>query len=440
MSVPLEQMSEAAEDWYLDGRKIPDLCEEWLWREDSKTEESDDKSVDGSSFSSGSSMSSDPFSDGYEHMVRVAGQVFTRIESNLRRVPYPYEKFVELVTCQGLPLVNKALALNALARLLSSDRTLLLRRPRGFGLSTFTSMLAARLDLNYLRDPFPLLTNGKWSRHGLHSYHVLHLDFADLGGSDVNQALLGCLYPAALDLVRRYKLNLTLPDMDYFRKAPYVIVSHLALKIRDVIRAPEPLFVIVDNYDAPATAFPQSLEALTLCITDFQASLWCKTIGGLALASYMDEASSGPYVGRSSHGCPLPPLLPLLLDIPPVLDITNHPVFQSAIGFTAQDVVDLDEAMRGLAAPEARPLLELVQESGLRPSLFSAPDRIRYRSGDPFQSVKRRLPDVPVHPWAQVGRPKRIFEAIQTIGDEDEAYDDVAYDEEVYGDEDYAAN
>lgn len=136
------------------------------------------------------------------------------------------------MTCQGLPLVNKALALDALARLLSSDRTLLLRRPRGFGLSTFTSMLAARLDLNYLRDPFPLLTNGKWSRHGLHSYHVLHLDFADLGGSDVNQALLGCLYPAALDLVRRYKLNLTLPDMDYFRKAPYVIVSHLAVSQR----------------------------------------------------------------------------------------------------------------------------------------------------------------------------------------------------------------
>jgi hypothetical protein len=58
------------------------------------------------------------------------------------------------------------------------------------------------------------------------------------------------------------------------------------------------------------------------------------------------------------------------------------------------------------------------------------------------------LPDVPVYPASTVldilgrklGRPKRIFEAIQTIGDEEEAYDDEAYDDEVYGDEDYAAN
>jgi hypothetical protein len=126
MSVPLEQMSEAAEDWYLDGKKIPDLCEEWLWREggsclfrtltdddhckpfgvDSKTEESDDESVDGSSFSSGPSTSFDPSSHGDEHMVRVAGQVFTRIESNLRvgEVVSEIQLYLHSILARPLPV------------------------------------------------------------------------------------------------------------------------------------------------------------------------------------------------------------------------------------------------------------------------------------------------------------------------------------------------
>ncbi|KAF7371033.1 hypothetical protein MSAN_00737500 [Mycena sanguinolenta] len=179
------------------------------------------------------------------------------------------------------------------------------------------------------------------------------------------------------------------------------MVVYLAAKM-DVQLGGKRLYVIIDNYESSRDKFSGELPKFYL---ELQCTVWTESIAGVVYTAYMDESALYHYAADADHN-PDSPVDPLPFDAPPALDLTHHPILQSAIGFTAQDIPDLDAATQDIARPGARPLLELVErEWRARAVRFSRSwtDKMhRDPSVKPKFKRKRRLPDVPVYPASLV--------------------------------------
>ncbi|KAJ7637155.1 hypothetical protein FB45DRAFT_1025231 [Roridomyces roridus] len=335
--------------------------------------------------------------------------IFAR--SRIQRIPSVGEQFDDIFLAEGVPFVYKPLVMDAFAQLLGQRQPLVLRRPGGFGLRTFVTGLTARIDVDFhpQEDPFVALNPlfpSKWSGHGLHAYYVLDLDFGNLSGSDLGEDLSEYVYNECTDFVHHYRLDIQLPSMKSMADRPDLFIQFLHMQIQKTFPS-FPVFVFIREFDNPLCAYRGCFETLRSFLRNVERAAWCGDIGGLLLYSCLDDGTIDSCWGRAP-GQPMRPRAdnPILsqsaslLDFSHTLDLSHHPAFHDAIGFTPEDIDALDYALRPLVQnPEsALPLMQLVKEQRIAPYFFAGPWKAPEDSTDVVKNLAPCPRDQPVYP------------------------------------------
>ncbi|KAF7312535.1 AAA-ATPase-like domain-containing protein [Mycena indigotica] len=307
-----------------------------------------------------------------EHVSQICGSIFSK-GGTIQRLPRSQEEFDDIVNATGVPHVFKLHDLTQLARLLDCRHALLIRRPPGWGLDLFASMVSAAFDQDYnLRDdPFKVLLGEEldsipWNHH-LHDFFVLDLDFSRLPArEDFRTEFQVYLEKKCQEMLYRYRLEkrVALPGIHEVSKdEPEEFISSLAYALQLLFSGP--LLVIIRNFDSPTTNYPDGYEVLNPFLNRLQCEVKTELIGSLLLLSSWDDGSVYSCMGRP----PLslikrrkPGLQPL--DLPYTLDLTHDPVFQTAIGISRQEVNALDEAFGHLKPCDSTHILKMMDKHG----------------------------------------------------------------------------
>ncbi|KAF7312449.1 hypothetical protein MIND_00258400 [Mycena indigotica] len=328
----------------------------------------------------------------------------------LKRLPRKTERFPNILETDGVPYIYKHIAIENFAGLFSQRSPLLLRRPWGFGLSTFVSMLSDILDILCYSDdddPFEMLSRFRvesdpWSRDRAHSYYVLHLNFSFSEGHNLLEELSRHVHERCCRLLRRYEIPGSFPSLASFQdEGVEAIIFALMSRLKVHVKLPRRdwLFIMIENFDGPLEmAFKDRTETLTQFLRTLQRLLCHGHLGGLLLWSRLDPDGT---IYACLHRTPGSPIRQLYasseLNLPGVLDLTHHPAFQSAVGFTKTDVQDLDRATAHLRSDASCALLDLLEKERVAPYYFSAVSKVEQCK---FPDVLHRMPsleDLPVY-------------------------------------------
>nr|GAT50405.1 predicted protein [Mycena chlorophos] len=286
-----------------------------------------------------------------DRLTRVCGKVFVR-GGVAQRPPVSGEGFDDIVNVTGVPLVFKPEALEQFACLLGCQYPVLLRRRHGFGLTTFVSMLSAWLDLDYdlLNDPFISLIDGRTPSAGFHAFYVLELDFLHLrDAEDVDAMLRKYIHLQCRRLLERYGVADRALWLDFEPTSsarPEDYIAWLAAQFHALPSTlSADLFVIIRNCDTFVQGYIDGSQILYDFLRPLERMVMGEEIGGTLLVSEWDDGTLAPCAGRK-FGTPIRPRPSLFhLDLECTLDLTHHPAFQTAIGFTAVEIDDLEHTL-----------------------------------------------------------------------------------------------
>ncbi|KAF7298991.1 hypothetical protein MIND_00847300 [Mycena indigotica] len=315
-----------------------------------------------------------------EHKInRIVGNVFACGNSYVvERLPDVHDDFFTVLEGDGVPLVAKDASLDRFARLVDQGYPVLFRRPPTWGLDFFISMVAARLDLKYKElDPFApfraATPPSKWSRHNLHRYHILHLDLGSMNNpTNLIPDLEAYFHQQCMALIAQYQLNMHFPPPKCVRCGiPYMTITCFAMYLRDH-RIMAPLLVIISNFDAPIWSLGNCGPILDSLFNGLESATEREVIGGLLLFSDFNDGTLFPCLKRRPDE-PFPDSPKRhLVNLKCTLDVTYHPAFQTAVGFSRQDIADLDEAFKSKGKLRLQTLLQAVDAKTL-PANFNGP-------------------------------------------------------------------
>ncbi|KAF7312536.1 hypothetical protein MIND_00267500 [Mycena indigotica] len=283
----------------------------------------------------------------------------------IQRLPCPDEDFDSIVNAIGVPIVFNPHPITQFVRLLDSHHVLLVRRPPGWGLNFFVSMLTAYLDIDYNEDddPFEILLPSEPSvpRNGLHHYFILHLDFERIPcQSDFRMELHRYLATQCKAMVARHIIS---------SDKPFGFLTLLALCIQEVSQ--DPLFVIIKNFDSPINDYIDGRQVLNPFLNELEREVRNNAIGGLLLVSTWNDGTVYPCQGRGAFtAMPKYPSYPPL-NLPRTLDITHNPAFHAVAGFTRREIESLDNVFKHIPHKESTPLMEIVSQRAGWLSVFS---------------------------------------------------------------------
>ncbi|KAF7316724.1 hypothetical protein HMN09_00405500 [Mycena chlorophos] len=300
----------------------------------------------------------------------VSGNVFVR-GGLAKSLPRSDTRFDDIVDTLGVPLVFNSEALEQFMRLVGCGYPLLLRRPAGWGLELFVTMLVSALDRDYDRanDPFTSLLGADYSTllcpRGLHGYIILELDFSRVHSeSDLRGKLSRFVSAHCRATLRHYGVKQPFPTFGPETPAGEVITTFALFLSR--LRPSTPVFLVIKNFDSLAFGASDGRQVLEEFLADLEFQCDENIIGGTLLASTLDDGSL--YSQRDAFGNPASSPYPV--DLRSTLDLTRHPGFQSVVGFTEKDINDLDKAFKWKQSPGPR-LLDMVKESVPEPVFFA---------------------------------------------------------------------
>nr|GAT46566.1 predicted protein [Mycena chlorophos] len=340
----------------------------------------DDYYVPGSPQSPTSDSDSTP-----DFLLHVRGAVFAR-GGRVLRPPREDEDFDDIVNRIGVPLVFKRHALEQFARLVGCGFPLLLRRPEGWGLDLFVSMLSAAFDEDYddANDPFvPLLLDQPsaiLSERGLHKFFILELDFKQIAhGSDLATTLSHFLLARCRTMLKRYDFVGCGPPTDSASEA----IVLLALFLKNMYHIPS-LFLVVKNFDSLIYNFNDGPAVLNAFVSRIEFECYAQSFAGVLFTSSIDNGTIFSPLDHLGNPKPLRSRLHSLVELRSTMDLTRHPAFQTAVGFTEQEVNDLDDAFKHLASNRTS-LIDMVKAArrSCRSCVFADP-----------AWVDRRLPPI----------------------------------------------
>ncbi|KAF7324832.1 hypothetical protein MKEN_00525100 [Mycena kentingensis (nom. inval.)] len=312
--------------------------------------------------------------------VQIVGVVFA-LGDRIMEVPQRTQTLVDIVDQPETPIVIKSVAIDQLLSLLNENFPLVLRRPPGFGIDTFAAMVAARLDESFDHNEFFSRSFNEAPPTHNHTYRVLVLDFNDLEMRD-DCALLELLfrycYSQGQDFFEyhqsHFKDMVDYPSPKQFPQAyPHMILTGLAAALEY-----KELVIIIHNFDATTLNFPpHEIVVLQDFLDGLEMAVTNGCLGGLLLLSTLDDGTVYPCLGRRRASDPIR-ILPRVpgIRLNHALDLSHQAAFQGAVGFTEQDIDDLDAAYQLFASPnlvrDSRRLVEMVQERH-NPTVFTAP-------------------------------------------------------------------
>ncbi|KAF7293619.1 AAA-ATPase-like domain-containing protein [Mycena indigotica] len=310
-------------------------------------------------------------------LTHICGTVYTR-GATCQRLPNPHEDFDDVVNTKGVPLVFKRHVLTQLARLLSSHHALVFRRPPGWGIDFFASMVSATFDRDYDHqdDPFEVLigeqglTSGRDDGH--HCFFVLDMDFRDLPDeADIRTNLHTYLEKECGEFISRYRLEKRMAPPSLYKVSkdePERFIILLAMCLLRVSRAP--LLVIIRNFDSPIINYGEGRAVLNPFLNALEGEVRSRIVGSLLLLSTYDDGTVYSCMGRNALSMirKVPSLPPP--DLPRTLDLTHHLAFQTAVGFTRKEIDSLDDAFSRLAVHDARRIVDMLDAGYARRSSF----------------------------------------------------------------------
>ncbi|KAF7302581.1 hypothetical protein HMN09_00892600 [Mycena chlorophos] len=296
-------------------------------------------------------------------------------------LPQSYERFHDIMDKHGIPFVFKPYALEQFSRLLHCRYALVLRRPAGFGVETFVSLISAWLDLVYDKhnDPFATPVEPNAPRNGLHTSYVLDLDFSCIRGTkDVAAKLCEYLSEQYRLFLDRYQLWDKIPWIDA-KTDTYLDPSHYIKLLAEYIRALPPsrcapLFVIIRHFDTLAYGgYVDGAKILNKLLYVLQKNVMARVVSGALLVSNRDDGTVNGCLGRGSPDVPLPcnPAAPYRVKLDWALDLSHHPAFQTAVGFTEDEIEDLDRVLGAALGSKQPPLIERVRAGHIWSAVFA---------------------------------------------------------------------
>ncbi|EJD41766.1 hypothetical protein AURDEDRAFT_169197 [Auricularia subglabra TFB-10046 SS5] len=269
------------------------------------------------------------------YIVRDA-QVFVRAGGLPSLPPQTPCSFDTVCSTPGTTFVDKSKSLHAILRLLSS-RMNIIRRPKGFGKTTFLSMFEAFLDplSGHIHWPFTF-PERQWDpifpkQGGL---LVFSLDLADLAfTSAMNTRALEAeckrlMDAAARKFYARYRDLLHVPEQE----PSHASFSPTLLDVVDWARLQDWLVCCtIDNYTAPILDRPNTYYAWVLNQEIFQPLDWLYLSGSIPYGLIVGED-----VPHASSCLNLPACF---------IDVSDKPELYDAIGFTLDEVLALGDAL-----------------------------------------------------------------------------------------------
>nr|GAT48754.1 predicted protein [Mycena chlorophos] len=199
-------------------------------------------------------------------------------------------------------------------------------------------MLSTALDWDHDEDNDPfatLLRNQPASLSQLHNFIILELDFRRVcSESDLRKKLTRFVVAHCRATARKYEVGQHFVPFGRENDAGQAIYAYTSFL--DQFRPGRPLLLIIRNFDSLVFS-TDGCQVLNELIRDLECQCNRQTLGGVLLASTENDGSLTPPKDRLG-----PPPYPLALHS--TWDITRHPAFQSVVGFTEQDIEDLDNA------------------------------------------------------------------------------------------------
>ncbi|KAL0056953.1 hypothetical protein AAF712_016427 [Marasmius tenuissimus] len=324
-----------------------------------------------SNSSDGSGLAPTPSEVDLVKLVRGMVHVAQRIAP--KRVPLGRVPFYELVTCPGMLFVDKTKALQLLSYYLAPSGINVFRRPHGYGLRTMAEMVAGFYDWNYDKEPeiFSRLAVGRqyWTLKPDDRFRcvVLRLDFSDYNpklaqAKDLREALWSYIRSQVEDILDIYEplFHVDRPVLDM----EHLSFVTLANFLRQTLRASNPLYVVVQNYDGLRLPFDEKeiASVLTDVYTDLSDAAW----GGYVRVLLTGYAQAGAQLDRKHT--PLFSSTSIYYE-----DLSTHPAFRSLCGFTEAEIRDYEIAMQPSLFPyfKSRPIMDNLRQLGdIRPVCF----------------------------------------------------------------------
>ncbi|KAJ7630453.1 hypothetical protein FB45DRAFT_915536 [Roridomyces roridus] len=286
----------------------------------------------------------------------VSNAVYAR-GGTVRSLPDPLETFLGIAETEGMAFLFKPFGMDQLYRLLACHRPIRLSRPPGYGIEMFTAIFMARVD-NSTPVPFDTFHATECtldSTIGLHQDTVLLLDFGGVGvGADLDAALTAYVYARCQHYSEHHAMR-NLPPIDCFLPSSSPAASIISHTVGRSLCKQLSVILLIENFDTVQAPPAEAERVLNAFFHKLENMVVFGNIKGLVLFS--DEEKQ-----------PVP-------NLHHTVDITHHPAFQTAVGCTEEDVLDLDNAL-AKSFPEAEgDVLEMLKEKGvISPFLFTRAD------------------------------------------------------------------
>ncbi|KAF7316743.1 hypothetical protein HMN09_00407400 [Mycena chlorophos] len=201
-------------------------------------------------------------------------------------------------------------------------------------------MLSAAFDCDYDEDNDPfttLLRNLSTPLPHLHNFIILELDFRRVySESDLRTKLTRFVVAHCRAVLRRYEISREFTPFGPENNAGEAIYAFTSLL--KYARPTRPLLLIIKNFDSLVFS-TDGCQVLNEFLRELEYQCVDRTLGGVLLTSTENDGSLTPPKDRLG-----PPPYPM--DLRSTWELTRHPAFQSVVGFTEQDIEDLDNAFR----------------------------------------------------------------------------------------------
>ncbi|KAF7319746.1 hypothetical protein MKEN_00756800 [Mycena kentingensis (nom. inval.)] len=304
---------------------------------------------------------------------RVSGSVYAR-GGYVRHLPDPLDTVNSIADKPGVAFLFKPSGMDQLYRLFQCHRPILLRRPFGWGIEMFATSFIARIDTEQTIDFASLHAPESTSDSvcGVRQHSVLALDFHDLDADARTVKDVTDYMHQKCNAFLEFEGLRELPSRDNFVGGSAVVCEIFTCMVG---MAP-PFVVVLENFDA--------LTEPELRMNDFFDDLAMFTRAGVikALVLLSSKETSEPF---PDHDHPKVPF-----GLQDVLDVTHHPAFQTAIGCTASDVCDLDDALAKTFPNAMGDIFELLRSKEVFPVSFVDPNWADIDSEDPLQEGELR--------------------------------------------------
>ncbi|KAF7319730.1 AAA-ATPase-like domain-containing protein [Mycena kentingensis (nom. inval.)] len=277
----------------------------------------------------------------------------------LQRLHGPMDYFSDIATTPGVSL------------------PIIFRRPHGWGIEIFAATFAARVDGNSAVSFFELRADDATedSYRGLNKDAVLMLDLRWVEESgDVAHDLAVYVYDRCKRFLECYNFHQLLPLGEFLTDPDpaAAIVSHTVATARRQASRP---ILLIENFDALESKVPSS--TLVAFFGELEGLATAGFLKGLVLFSDKDDGTlSLSATGEQDES---PALMaekkaPSFAGLQRAIDITHHPAFQTAVGYTSIDIWDLDEAFSESMPGERPPIFDILKDMNVRPVLFHNPE------------------------------------------------------------------